>query len=748
LIDENSSREDLISELQKLRQRCEELEDNNRRYGYVDKQFKIMNQKIAWRENQFNNLLNLIPVGVSICTDISCQKINHNPIAEQFLRISDWDTMSYSGENIPLFKIFRAGRALTHQELPIQRSIWFGENVSDEEYEFEWEDGIKKVCTINSTPICDQSGAIIGAISVLVDITEKKHRANLDSITDGFYILDDQWRFTYISSKAELHIEKPSDELLGKNIWEEFPAYVGTIVYDCLHEVAVNRVPITFELLTQHKKRWYEVTVSPDEMGIYVVFREITERKKAEEIIAAEQKRFNDILELLPAYLVLLTPDYHVSFANRLFRERFGESHGRRCFEYLFARSEPCEICTTYEVLQTMSPKEWEWMGPDGHCYHIYDFPFTDVDGSTLIMEMGIDITELKKSEKDLGQSEEKFSKAFYGSPIIMILTTVNEGKFIEANEAFFVGTGYSREEIVNHTIMETDFYVDQGKWQERMEILMEKGRFERCEISFRAKSGEIRHGFAWSQLLFLDGKQCHLTCLIDITEQKRIEQEMARLDRLNFIGEMAASIGHEIRNPMTAVRGFIQLLNEQQCCDKDKIYFDLMIEELDRANEIISEYLGMARDKTVELKPQYLDQVVKAIYPLLEADANNKEMKIKLDLGKPPMPLIDQNEIRQVILNLARNGLEAMSSGGTLTIGTTVERNEIALFFKDEGAGLNPIILEKLGTPFLTTKENGTGLGLTVCYCIAARHNARIEVETSSQGTTFKMLFPLQVVE
>ena len=87
-------------------------------------------------------------------------------------------------------------------------------------------------------------------------------------------------------------------------------------------------------------------------------------------------------------------------FANRFFVERFGESHGRRCFEFLFGRTEPCEICETYKVLKTKAPQRWEWTGPDGRYYDIHDFPFTDVDGSPLIMEMGIDITERKQAEK------------------------------------------------------------------------------------------------------------------------------------------------------------------------------------------------------------------------------------------------------------------------------------------------------------------------------------------------------------
>jgi signal transduction histidine kinase len=129
---------------------------------------------------------------------------------------------------------------------------------------------------------------------------------------------------------------------------------------------------------------------------------EIIQRKKAQEAVDAEHKRFTELLELMPAYLILLTPDYHVSYANRYFRERFGEDHGRRCFEYLFNRTEPCEVCDTYKVLKDNNPHTWDWTGPDGRNYSIFDFPFTDADGSTLIMEMGIDVTDLKLAEANL----------------------------------------------------------------------------------------------------------------------------------------------------------------------------------------------------------------------------------------------------------------------------------------------------------------------------------------------------------
>jgi hypothetical protein len=143
------------------------------------------------------------------------------------------------------------------------------------------------------------------------------------------------------------------------------------------------------------------------EQALQTLQAEVGERKQAEEKVRRERQRFNELIEMLPAYVILLTPDYRVPFANRLFRERFGESQGRCCYEYLFNRAEPCEACETYRVLKTHAPQHWEWTGPDGRNYDIFDYPYTDHDGSPLIMEMGIDITERKQAEASLKKINE-----------------------------------------------------------------------------------------------------------------------------------------------------------------------------------------------------------------------------------------------------------------------------------------------------------------------------------------------------
>jgi signal transduction histidine kinase len=219
-------------------------------------------------------------------------------------------------------------------------------------------------------------------------------------------------------------------------------------------------------------------------------------------------------------------------------------------------------------------------------------------------------------------------------------------------------------------------------------------------------------------------------------------EAEMARLDRLNLLGKVAAGFGHEVRNPMTTVRGFLQLLSEKKECACYNEYFDLMISELDRANSIITEFLSLAKNKAIYLESKNLNDILISLYPLMQADGTLTNTYIELEMQKIPVLFVDEKEIRQLVLNLVRNGLEAMSPGGLIKISTYSEENEVVLAVKDNGGGIDSQTLEKLGTPFFTTKENGTGLGLTVCYNIATRHNASIEIESGSGGTTFFVRF------
>ena len=233
-----------------------------------------------------------------------------------------------------------------------------------------------------------------------------------------------------------------------------------------------------------------------------------------------------------------------------------------------------------------------------------------------------------------------------------------------------------------------------------------------------------------------------------DVTEYKRLQSEINRLDRLSLVGQMSATIAHEIRNPMTTIRGFLQVLREKAEFYHYDNYFDLMIGELDRANSIITEYLSLARNKPREPIRRNLKELLNQLAPLITADALNSNKDVIYDLQDVPDLLIDEKEIRQMFFNLVRNGLESMKTGGILGISTYSEGDIVVLSIEDQGEGMDPRVLEKLGTPFFTTKDSGTGLGLALSYSIADRHGATIDVESSSEGTKFKIKFISHYIE
>jgi len=230
-----------------------------------------------------------------------------------------------------------------------------------------------------------------------------------------------------------------------------------------------------------------------------------------------------------------------------------------------------------------------------------------------------------------------------------------------------------------------------------------------------------------------------------DITDNKKMQHQLTRLDRLNIVGQIAAGISHEIRNPMTTVRGYLQWFSTKDYFKNYSSQFQLMIDELDRANYIISEFLSVAKDKEIIMEEHNLKKILESILPLLKSDALLANKNIMTDLQDLPYLLLDENEVKQLILNLVRNALEASERGQTVMIRTRVDKERVYLEVSDHGKGIPPQIFSKIGTPFLTTKDYGTGLGLSVCYGIASRHNAKIEVKSTDKGTTFKVFFPLQ---
>lgn len=228
-----------------------------------------------------------------------------------------------------------------------------------------------------------------------------------------------------------------------------------------------------------------------------------------------------------------------------------------------------------------------------------------------------------------------------------------------------------------------------------------------------------------------------------DITELNRLRDEVGRMERLSLVGQMAASITHEIRNPMAVIRGFVQLMRERSP-DHQQEYFQIVMDELDRANSIINDFLSLAQNRVIAKESCSLHEIINEILPLLWADANLRGQSIELEFADQlPTLFLNEKEMKQLILNLARNGMEAMDQHGILTLQTLVYSDRVELRVIDNGCGISIEKQEHLFEPFYTTKSSGTGLGLPLCLSIVERHGGEIKVEsTEGKGTAFIVKF------
>ena len=346
------------------------------------------------------------------------------------------------------------------------------------------------------------------------------------------------------------------------------------------------------------------------------------------------------------------------------------------------------------------------------------------------------EIVERKKMTDHLFVSQERFRKVFESSPSLMAIYSLKNETFMDVNTSWINFTGYGYDEWLNQKMNVHDFIEE----ADRHAINLQQP-IRNMKIRYKTKSGEMRTGLLSSELIDIEPEPCILFVLTDITEKILFEHELSRLDRLNLIGEMAAGIAHEIRNPMTTVYGFLQVAKGNQISND---IIDLMLDELNRANSIITEFLNLAKNKVSDKKMQNINTIIEALFPLIQAEAMRASKQVVLQLSQSVDIFVDEKEIRQLILNIALNGLDAMDAGGKLTIMTYIEERAVVLKIQDQGSGMSAEVLGKIGTPFFTTKEQGTGLGLAICYSVAERHGADIDVETGENGTIFSIRFKI----
>lgn len=235
-----------------------------------------------------------------------------------------------------------------------------------------------------------------------------------------------------------------------------------------------------------------------------------------------------------------------------------------------------------------------------------------------------------------------------------------------------------------------------------------------------------------------------------DVTNLRSLEEQVQRSDRLAMIGQIAAGAAHEIRNPLTSIKGFMQVFKNtfmENGMTKEQQYADIMLTEIDRINELVSEFLLLSKRKDVNYQLLDVPSVLKDILPIIQGEALLHGVTVQYEaLLNLPKIVADRELLKQVFLNICKNGIEAMGEGGTLSIFEKVDQEDrkIHIEIHDTGPGIPHFVIDKIFDPFFTTKSSGTGLGLSVCQRIIHDLGGAIRVSSKGFGTTFTVSLPI----
>ncbi|HYA31197.1 MAG TPA: ATP-binding protein [Thermodesulfovibrionales bacterium] len=275
-------------------------------------------------------------------------------------------------------------------------------------------------------------------------------------------------------------------------------------------------------------------------------------------------------------------------------------------------------------------------------------------------------------------------------------------------------------------------------------EILDGRTLMERGEIPYRTNSGKDMHiGLTITPLLNAAGESIgRLMVFTDLTELKALEAQAELRDRLSSLGEMAAGMAHELRNPMAVIAGYTNMLSKKVDPSLHHIV-DSVAGEVAVMDRIIADFLSFARPTDLDLSTVDLGQLLKTC--VANSAGERKDIKVHLNLqGIPPVPG-DEILLRQAFTNLIVNAVEAMPQGGDLRFGFTADEHFLDIDISDSGHGIPEKMRDKIFLPFYTTKDRGTGLGLAIVHKIVVSHRGSIAVESGENGTSFRIRLPLK---
>ncbi|WP_306821497.1 PAS domain-containing sensor histidine kinase [Metabacillus litoralis] len=498
-------------------------------------------------------------------------------------------------------------------------------------------------------------------------------------------------------------------------------------------------------ILKNGSKKIFEFTTTSNIIdGFYMaIMRDITEKRSMEIQLYKSEERFREVFE--NAIDAIMIWDKHGQImkvnqaASRTFELNETELVRRNILDFVDQTS-PSFLKVKNEYFNTGAIREeLLFHMPNGQNKELEFTSKMDIlDGHHLTIFRNV--SERKRMEKILRESEHKFRSIFDGAMDGIILFN-HSFEIIEANETAKKILNLKSEDIKSSRICDILFshahadpeYKTLESYEENIQEIMytnENGEEMILEIALKNHINE----------------NMNLAVFRDVTEKRELEEQLRKSDTLNVVGELAAGIAHEIRNPMTALKGFIQLL-EGSVKEDFSMYFNVITSELSRIESIITEFLILARPQAIQYSNKDIGTIVKETMELLNAQAILVNVQMQLNIEENlPLLFCEPNQLKQVFINVLKNAIEVMPDGGQIDV-TVKRKNEdqLLISIRDRGSGISQDKIKRLGQPFYTTKERGTGLGLMVSYKIIEEHQGQVEVESEEgKGTTFHITLPI----
>ncbi|MBM7704774.1 PAS domain-containing sensor histidine kinase [Metabacillus iocasae] len=570
---------------------------------------------------------------------------------------------------------------------------------------------------------------------------------------DGIVIFDRNGSFIDANPAFCKRLNYTKEQLLAKTLNELVePAFDYKIkkLWRILHQngTARGELPLRSD---SGDVNYFEFTTTANIYSEYYmsIMRDVTEKRNMEQQLSKSEQKFREIFENAIDPIVIWKDDGTIIDANaasaRTFELPLEELITQKLYSFVNSESKGLhDICNEFKELGSIRA-ELPFYMPNGEVKELEFTAKSDVieDYNLTIFR---NISERKKMEKELRENEQKFRQIFNGSLDGIVLWN-RDRKIIDANSATCKIVEMTKEEICECTIDDFmthdtyDFFVQhhyelEAQGEADGEILLYTRSRKKRNIEFSTKK-DIIPGL-------------YMTIIRDITEKKEMHEQIRKSDTMQVVGQLAAGIAHEIRNPMTALKGFIQLL-EGSVKEDYSLYFDIIKSELQRIESIITEFLVLAKPQAVKFEKKDVKQIVKDTMELLNAQAmlENVQFVPSFEADLPSI-YCESNQLKQVFINIIKNAIEVMKNGGVITIQIKcVKQRYVVVSIKDEGEGISEDRVKKLGEPFYTTKEKGTGLGLMVSYKIIEEHKGSIQVESKlGKGTTFHVALPIPVLQ